>query len=211
MLSGWTSASTLRTTTSYPWPITVFRWSASASGTDTSSLGIAGTSTTTTRPGRCGASTALQILLLRRHDGEHAHRTPAALGNLERRGNEDRPGRWQPIQVAEACEPELARAVHEVVVGEGRIETSSLSRIGADGFDPDPEHVAIDGEEARRARIEPWTVRTVRRDVDHAGRPNEARCRDRVARVVWQILAGDPMNGRIEVGAGVLAEAQRVP
>ena len=48
-------------------------------------------------------------------------------------------------------------------------------------------------------------------DVDHARRSGEARHRDGVARVVRQVLARNPVNRRVEVRAGVLAEAQRVP
>ena len=49
------------------------------------------------------------------------------------------------------------------------------------------------------------------RDVDHARRSDEAARRDRVAGVVRQILARDPVNRRVEVRAGVLAELERVP
>src|SRR5439155_21149128 len=47
--------------------------------------------------------------------------------------------------------------------------------------------------------------------VDHARRTHEARGGNRVARVPGQILAGDPMNRRVEVRTRMLAEAQRVP
>ena len=43
-----------------------------------------------------------------------------------------------------------------------------------------------------------------------AGPTKRAR-RNRVAGVVRQVLAGHPVDGRIEVRAGVLAEAERVP
>ena len=51
----------------------------------------------------------------------------------------------------------------------------------------------------------------VRRHIDHARRPDEASGRDRVAGVVGQVLAGDPVHRRVEVRARVLAHAERVP
>ena len=41
--------------------------------------------------------------------------------------------------------------------------------------------------------------------------PTNRRAGNRVARVVGQVLAGDPVDGRVEVRAGVLAERERVP
>src|SRR4029450_454757 len=66
---------------------------------------------------------------------QDANRTPASVNDLQRRG-EQGGGVWrQPIQIAEAGQPELAGAVHDGVVGERRIETAGLAGIGADGFD----------------------------------------------------------------------------
>src|SRR6185436_13944334 len=46
---------------------------------------------------------------------------------------------------------------------------------------------------------------------DHAGRTDEAPRGDRVAGIVRQVLAGNPVDRSVEVGAGVLAEMEGVP
>ena len=52
--------------------------------------------------------------------------------------------------------------------------------------------------------------RRLARHVDHAGRADEAAGGNRVAGVVGQILAGDPVHRRVEVRAGVLAQRRSV-
>ena len=47
--------------------------------------------------------------------------------------------------------------------------------------------------------------------VDDACRSDKTARRNRVARAVGQILSGDPVHGGVEMRAGVLAKAQRVP
>jgi hypothetical protein len=47
--------------------------------------------------------------------------------------------------------------------------------------------------------------------VDHAGGADKAGDRDRVGGVGGQVFAGDPVHRRVEVGAGVLAQADGVP
>ena len=47
------------------------------------------------------------------------------------------------IQVLQAGKAELARAVHDRVVGEGRVEGRRLTRIRADRLDPDAEYVSV--------------------------------------------------------------------
>ena len=47
--------------------------------------------------------------------------------------------------------------------------------------------------------------------IDDTGRADKLTHRDCIGRVVGPILAGDPVHRRIEVGAGVLAEGERVP
>src|SRR3954471_3179934 len=52
---------------------------------------------------------------LRGYQRDHAQRAAAAVHDLEWRRNDDRPRRWQPVEVAEAGQPELAGAVHRRV------------------------------------------------------------------------------------------------
>src|SRR5205085_9501323 len=47
--------------------------------------------------------------------------------------------------------------------------------------------------------------------VDHARWSDEARRQDGVARVVWNVFSGDPMDRGVEVRARVLAHADGVP
>ena len=49
------------------------------------------------------------------------------------------------------------------------------------------------------------------RDVDHRGGTDEAVGRNRVAGVVGEVFARHPMDRRVKVCAGVLAEMQSVP
>src|SRR5262245_16347331 len=111
-----------------------------------------GTSTTTRRPrGRVVSSEWLmandprrpgsyrnvssRARALRGDQRKHPNRTPTAINDLKRCREHDRAGCRQTLEVAEAREAEFPGAVHDVVVGEGRIEASRLSRIGADRFD----------------------------------------------------------------------------
>src|SRR5262249_25711011 len=49
------------------------------------------------------------------------------------------------------------------------------------------------------------------RDVDHTGRPDEAVDRDVVCGIVGVVLAGDPVDRRIEMRTGMLAAGDVVP
>src|SRR5262245_47553290 len=65
----------------------------------------------------------------RRHNRQNSERTAAAIDDLERRRNHDRTRGRQLVEIAEAREAELAGAVHDVVVGERRIECPRLAGI----------------------------------------------------------------------------------
>jgi hypothetical protein len=71
--------------------------------------------------------------------------------DLERRGDDDGAGGRQLIQVRQACQAELPRAVHDRVVRERRVERARLAGIGADRLDADAEHVALARQQLRRA------------------------------------------------------------
>ena len=47
--------------------------------------------------------------------------------------------------------------------------------------------------------------------IDDAGRRDEVFDRQGIGRIVRQVAAGDPVNGSVEMGAGMLAEAHIVP
>src|SRR5262249_57811296 len=93
-------------------------------------------------------------------------RTAAAVDDLEWRRNQNRPGRRQLIKIAQACQPELAGAVHRRVIGKGRSESAGLTRVRSNRLDADTKHIAILGEHLRRARIKPRAVRTVVAGID---------------------------------------------
>src|SRR5262245_36564110 len=107
---------------------------------------------------------------LRGHQREHANGTPTAINDLERRREHEGAGRGQPLEVAQAREAEFPSAVHDRVVGEGRIEPSRLAGISADGFNTDAKHIAVGGQQLRRTRIEARTVWTVSAGVDERRR-----------------------------------------
>ena len=48
-------------------------------------------------------------------------------------------------------------------------------------------------------------------NVDNAGRADKFSWRDSIGGVVGQVFAGDPVDGGIEVGAGMLAQRDDVP
>src|SRR5687767_14955210 len=102
---------------------------------------------------------------LRRRDRNYAKRAAAAADDFERRGNHDGAGGWQLIEIRQAGQTELARTMHDRVVRERRIDRARLSSIGANRFDTYAEDVALAREQLRGALVEPWTVRTVRCDV----------------------------------------------
>ena len=66
-----------------------------------------------------------------------------------------------------------------------------------------PSRATAPASAGSRDRCRPRLVTSI----THAG-PDEAPGRNRVAGVVGQILAGDPVDGRVEVRARVLAEVQ---
>ena len=68
-------------------------------------------------------------MFLRRRDGDDPQRAAAAVDDLERRGNHDRPCRRQLIEIAQAGEPELAGAVHRCVIGKRRVEPAGARTV----------------------------------------------------------------------------------
>src|SRR5256885_13068755 len=201
-------------------------------------------------------------LILCRRDREHPERTSTALHNLERRRNHHRTRRGKLVEVAQAREPELARSVHDRVIREWRCESASLSRISADCFHANAEHIPILREERRGVLVEAGAVWSVLTRVDersaisalapsraqqhpcatrnftvllfprfemrwckqivfvlrhfgahinHARGADELLGGNRGRRVVGRIFARNPVHRCIEMRAGVLAHADRVP
>src|ERR1700722_12567172 len=190
-----------------------------------------------------------------------APRAAGAVDDLQRRGDDDRPGRRQLVEIGQARQPETVRAVHDGVAGKHGIETMRLAGGGPGGLHTDTENVAFLCQERHALRMKPRGVRAARTHVeklrpcpmrpvgadenpgmrgnaavlalplppdlprqeeirirfrlrghiDDAGGPNEALDRDVVSCVVRIVLAGHPMNGRIEMRAGMLTARDVVP
>src|SRR6185312_8960253 len=85
--------------------------------------------------GRRAPTPAMLWPLRRRCDREHPERTPAAIDELERRGDHHRARRRQLVEIAETRQAELAVAVHRRMVRERRLEGARLPGVGADGLD----------------------------------------------------------------------------
>src|SRR5579863_6937564 len=105
-----------------------------------------------------------------RDERQYAQRTPRAVDDLQRRGNDHRTGGRQLIEIGQARDPEAIRAVHDRVAGEHRLERRSLAGIRADRLDAHAENIALPGEERHRLRMEAGSVRPVRRDVEKLAR-----------------------------------------
>ena len=119
---------------------------------------------------------------------------------------------WASIRDASASKPGLcgpSAATFRNAAGSVRV----LQPVRSSTHAPlrNPAVLALPGLDAAAGEQEVRVRRHVPRDIDDACRADEAPRRNRVAGVVGQILAGYPVNGRVEVRAGVLAEPQRVP
>src|SRR5471032_3092572 len=77
------------------------------------------------------------------HQCQHTARAPRPIYDLERRRDQDRPFRRQPIQVRQTCQAELVAAVHDAVAWEWRIESEGLPRIRADALRSPADYVAL--------------------------------------------------------------------
>src|ERR1700683_2473213 len=110
--------------------------------------------------GHCGSR-----LVLARHQRQNAQRAARAIDNLERRRNHYRAGRRQLIEIRKTCEPESVGAVHDGMAGKHGIEGRRLTRIGADGFDTDPENIALPRQKRHALGMEARRMRAVRPDI----------------------------------------------
>src|SRR6202050_3038695 len=197
-----------------------------------------------------------------RRNRDHAQGAAAAAHELERRRNDHRARRRQLIEMAQAGQTELSGAVHDGVVRERWVECARLTRIRADRFDADTQHVTVMREHTRRIGVEARAVgavssgvdarrtlrpatpsrsqhntraaghatvralpgleltvreekvrilRDLRGHVDHAGWADELLRRNRIGRVVGQILSRHPVHGGVEVRAGMFAKPHRIP
>src|ERR1700722_10314187 len=98
---------------------------------------------------------------LRRHEREHAQRAAGAVDDLQRRGDDDRPGRRELVEVGQARQPETVGAVHDGVAGKHGIETMRLAGVGPDGLHADTENVAFLCQKRHALRMKPRGVRAV--------------------------------------------------
>src|SRR5262245_54762180 len=84
------------------------------------------------RPTASATSTPATSALDEREDARRAAR---AADDRERRDDDQRAGRRQPLQVGELCQAVLAGAVQERVAGEGRVEAVCDPGVGPDRLD----------------------------------------------------------------------------
>lgn len=76
-------------------------------------------------------------------NGQNSHGTAGAVDDFERCGDYDSTCGGELVEVHEAGEAEATGTVHEGVAGEGRIEATGLSGIGANGLYANAENVAL--------------------------------------------------------------------
>src|SRR5581483_681586 len=81
-------------------------------------------------------------------EGEHAGRAAGAADDRQRRGDQDRAGRWELGQVGELGQPVLAGAEQEGVTRERRVEAVGGASVGADRLDADPDDRRLLGQPA---------------------------------------------------------------
>src|SRR5215813_82224 len=78
-----------------------------------------------------------------RYQRNHSHRASRSADDLKRRGDHDRAGQWQTVEVDEACQSELSMTVHHEVIAERRVERGRLSCVGSYCFYADTEDLAL--------------------------------------------------------------------
>src|SRR5579859_5027904 len=100
-----------------------------------------------------------------RRNRNYPQRAPRTVDDLERRCNHKRAGGGQLIQVHQAGEAKPARAVHESMTGERRIEAARLAGIGAYGLYTDAEDVALFRQVLRAGGVKARRVRATVPDI----------------------------------------------
>ena len=145
-----------------------------------------------------------------RHKREYPQRAAAAVADFQRRGDNQRAGRRQEIEIAQALQPIFAGAVHVVMTRVGRLEVRRLSRRRCRWFRC--------RSRARRARS-PESARNLDRDRAYAVRchrdfdrrrdpcASTSRCasstHDPAAIRPCRLLPGREMvDGKNEIGVG---------
>jgi hypothetical protein len=78
-----------------------------------------------------------------RGEGEDAEGAAGAVDDFEGGSDDDGASGGKLIEIAEAGEAELAVAVHDAMIGEGRVKLGGLACVGAYRFDAYSEDVAI--------------------------------------------------------------------
>ncbi len=102
------------------------------------------------------------------HQGKHPQWTSRTVHDLEGRGDDDRAGRRQLVEIRQACEAESVRPVHDGVAGEHGREGGRLTRIGPDGLHSHPQNIAFFSQKRHALGMKTGSVRTVRTDVEKA-------------------------------------------
>ena len=93
-------------------------------------------------------------------------RASASVHDLERRGDDDRAGGGQLIEIAQAGQAELAVPVHDAVIRERRIERPRLPCVGPDRLHTNTQDIPILASSSRRRLVEAGAVRAVGFDVE---------------------------------------------
>src|SRR5437660_3120666 len=102
-------------------------------------------------------------------DGDGTEGTAGAVDDFERGGDDDGTGGGQLIEVAKAGEAKLSAAMHDEMIGEGRVKFGGLARVGSHCFDTDAQNVALPGEKFRGFLGPAGSVRAVFLEVDVLG------------------------------------------
>src|SRR5437879_3627620 len=109
---------------------------------------------------------ALQEWLRLRGEGDDAEGAAGATDDLEGRGDDHGAAGRQLVEIAKASEAELSAAVHDEVIGEGRVKLGGLARVGTHRFDAYSQNVALTGQKLRALFGPARSMRAVVLEID---------------------------------------------
>src|SRR5207244_106313 len=120
-----------------------------------------------TAPGALAEMATGHFSQLNRHQRQHPQRATGTVDDLQRRCDDDRSGRRQLIEIHQARQAELVRAVHDRVAREHRLEARRLAGIRADGLDANAEDIPLAREERDTLWMEARRMGPVGPNVEH--------------------------------------------
>src|SRR5579859_543872 len=97
---------------------------------------------------------------------DNPQRTTGPADNFQWSGNHDRTSWGKLIEVRQARQTKLSAAMHQEVVGKGRVKSGRLAGIGTDRLNPDSQHISLLRQESRGLFRESGSVRPVLLYVD---------------------------------------------